>query len=77
MANGLATGAGQVDPRMVEEVAMMLQQGANPDELLAQGVPMEVLEMAMQMLQGQVAQEQGLARGVQGGGIAQAQGLMA
>jgi len=77
MANGLATGAGQVDQRMIEEVAMMLQQGANPDELLAQGVPMEVLEMAMQMLQGQVAQEQGLARGPQGGGIAQAQGLMA
>ena len=76
MTNGLATGAGQVDPRMVEEVAIMLQQGANPDELLAQGVPMEVLEMAMQLLQGQAAQEQRLAQGPQGGGIARAQGLM-
>ncbi len=59
---GLATGQGQIDPAMIEQVMAMLVQGANPEELLAQGVPMEVLEMAMQQLQAQAQQGQGLAQ---------------
>jgi len=72
--SGLAQG-GQIDPVMVQEVMALLAQGANPEELLAQGVPMEVLEIAMQQLQAEVQQGQGLAQGPMGGGIAQAQGL--
>jgi len=70
---GLAQGPGQIDPGMVQEVVALLSQGANPEELLAQGVPIEVLEIAMQELQAQ--SQQGLAQGPIGGGIAQAQGL--
>lgn len=59
--NGLAQG-GQIDPAMVQQVMEMLMQGANPEELLAQGVPREVLEIAMQQLQAQSQQGQGLAQ---------------
>jgi len=73
---GLAqAGQSQTDSQTVQQVMLLLTQGANPDELLAQGVPAEVIELAMQGLQAQAAQQQGLAQGPTGGGIAQAQGL--
>ena len=63
--------APQQGPSMedVEKVAMMLQQGMDPKELMAQGVPVELIEAAIQMLQaeqsgpsGQVpSEEAGLA----------------
>ncbi|MEA3280650.1 MAG: hypothetical protein U9Q38_08650, partial [Thermodesulfobacteriota bacterium] len=61
--NGLAgqgpmmNGQGQ-GQQMVKEVVNMLLQGANPEELIAQGVPAEVVEMAMQQVQQIVAQQQ-------------------
>ncbi len=76
MAGLAVEGQGQIDPQMVQEVAAMLAQGANPEELLAQGVPAEVIEMAMQMLQAEEAQQQSLAQGPVGGGMAQGQGLI-
>lgn len=42
-------GAGQ----MVEQVVMALRQGVSPDELIAQGVPVEVVQLAMDMLRQQ------------------------
>ena len=36
---------------MVGQVVQMLQQGATPDELIAMGVPKEVIMMAIEMLQ--------------------------
>lgn len=43
----------------VQEVAQMLQQGVPPEELLKQGVPMEVIEQAVQMLMQMEQQAQG------------------
>ena len=34
----------------VQEVMMLLQQGANPQELLEMGVPANVIERAMQLM---------------------------
>jgi hypothetical protein len=42
-----ATPASQVT---VEQVIQMLMQGANPEELAAQGIPIETIQQAMQML---------------------------
>lgn len=35
---------------MLEQVVMMLQQGASPEELLQMGVPKELIMQAMEML---------------------------
>jgi hypothetical protein len=45
-------GQQQAD-QMVMEVAKLLAQGITPEELQAQGVPMEVIQAAMEMLQAQ------------------------
>jgi len=75
---GLATGtAGQIDPAMVQQVVEALMGGMAPEELIAQGVPAEVVDMAVQQLMAAQGQ-QGLAQpqGPMGGGIAQEQGLV-
>ena len=67
---GLAVQAGQdqQQAQMVQQVMEMLMQGAKPEELVAQGVPASVIEMAMKMLREQQAQQapmqqnQGLAQ---------------
>ena len=55
----------QISPEMVEQVAMMLSQGITPEELMAKGVPPEVIEAAMGMLSQQATampqEEMGLA----------------
>ena len=58
MAGLAEQGMAQVDPQMVQQVATMLAQGVSPEELVNQGVPPQVVEMAMAMLQEQAAQQQ-------------------
>ena len=62
MPNGLAQqgqqgrqGSGQ---QVVEEIMMLLQQGVTPEELMQKGVPQEIIEAAMAMLQQMAAQQQ-------------------
>ena len=59
---------------LVMQVIQMLQQGVSPEELLQKGVPEEIIQMAMQMLQQQGGQEQGqpqVPNSPQGQGLAQ------
>jgi len=56
---GLAASGQQMDPQMIEQVKQALMQGATPEELMAQGVPEEVIQMAIQALQQEQAQQQG------------------
>lgn len=39
--------------QMVEQVVQALLQGVSPDELVAQGVPVEVVQLAMSMVKQQ------------------------
>lgn len=57
-------GAGQMPS--VEEIAALLAQGITPEELKAAGVPMQLIEQAMAMLQGSMPQQ-----GPQAGGLAE------
>ena len=43
--------------QMVQQVMEMLMQGAKPEELIAQGIPASVIEMAVKMLREQQAQQ--------------------
>ena len=54
---GLA-GQGQQGMGSIKEVVMMLLQGMSPDELIAQGVPQELVAAAMEMLNQQMQAEQ-------------------
>ena len=65
----------QVDPKMVQQVAQMLMQGMNPEELLAQGVPQEVLMMAMELVKQEMASE-AMPAGQEGLAGMQAQGMV-
>lgn len=47
-----ANPAGGVDPQLLEQVIQMLADGMSPDELLARGVPEEVIIEAIEMLTG-------------------------
>ena len=59
-------GQGEMD-QMIAQVARLIMQGATPEDLLKMGVPQEVIDMAMQLVdsqQGSVAgptQNAGLA----------------
>ena len=53
---GLA-GQGQQGMDSIKEVVMMLMQGMSPDELIAQGVPQELVAAAMEMLSQQMQAE--------------------
>lgn len=44
--------------QMIQQTVQMLLQGVNPDELLKQGVPMEVIKEAIEILLAQEQQEQ-------------------
>lgn len=68
---------GQQEPtteQLVMKVAELMAQGVTPEQLNAQGVPMDVIEMAMQLLQSQQGQQLPQAEPVQGvpndGGLA-------
>ena len=70
---GLAAQAGQdqQQAQMVQQVMEMLLQGAKPEELIAQGVPASVIEMAIKMLREQQQQQQQMAPQPQDPGLAQ------
>ena len=55
MEEGLAAQVGQdqQQAQMVQQVMEMLVQGATPEELVQQGVPASVIEMAVKMLREQ------------------------
>lgn len=60
---GMGMGS-KMDPMVaLQEVVEMLRQGATPEELMAAGIPREVIEAALQMLmqETQQPQEGGLA----------------
>ena len=68
--NGLAAqgqqGAQGSSQKIVEEIMMLLQQGVTPEELMQKGVPPEIIEAAMGMLQQMVAQQQQGGEGLAG-----------
>ena len=78
---GLAAQGGMQGPtqeQIVMKVAELLAQGVTPEQLNAQGVPMDVIEMAMRLLQSQQGQQLPQAEPVQGvpdGGLA-SRGMM-
>ena len=51
----------------VEDVMGALMQGMSPEELVKQGVPMELVKQAIAMLQEQMQQGQGQMQSQQGG----------
>jgi hypothetical protein len=53
--------------QMVQKVAELLAQGVTAEQLMQQGVPQEIIDMAMQLLQSQQGQQQPQAEPVQGG----------
>jgi hypothetical protein len=57
MMQGLAGQGQQQAPQQpgIKEVVMMLMQGASPEELIAQGIPQEVIEAAMQVINEQMS----------------------
>ncbi len=50
-------GGGESQQEMVQQVAQMLMQGVSPEELIKQGVPEQVIMMAIEMLKQQMAQQ--------------------
>lgn len=55
---GLAAQSQGKQMPTVEQVIMMLQQGATPEQLLAAGIPEELLRQALQMMEQQGPQQQ-------------------
>lgn len=53
--------------QMIAQVAQLIMQGATPQELLQMGVPQNVIDMAMQLLQ---SQQGNVAGPVQNAGLA-------
>lgn len=74
-----ASGGGQEEQmkQLIMQVVQLLQQGRSPEELLQMGVPKEVIQYAMQMLQ--QGENEGAETGAtqqaeqQGGGLSQQQ----
>jgi ribose 5-phosphate isomerase len=60
MMEGLAGQMGQgqgAGSEMVQQVVQLLMQGVSPEELVQQGVPIEVIQEAIAMIQAQEQQE--------------------
>jgi hypothetical protein len=54
---GLAAGLAKTAPmRDLDQIIQMLMQGMQPDELLQQGVPMELVQAAMEQISRQMTQ---------------------
>lgn len=63
---GLAMNAMQTSPmRDIDQIIQMLVQGMSPDELVQQGIPVELVQAAMEQLSNQMTQvppeQEGLA----------------
>jgi hypothetical protein len=55
--DGMGPGPQQSMPDVsVEELVMMLKQGVTPDELAQNGIPVQLIEEALMMLQAEVEQ---------------------
>ena len=70
---GMGPQDGSGNRQMIEQVKAALMQGMSPEELVQNGVPQEVVQMAIQELQaeqGQQAQAQGPAVTPAGQGLA-------
>lgn len=71
---GMQEQQGPTQEQLVMKVAELLAQGVTPEQLNVQGVPMDVIEMAMRLLQSQQGQQMPQAEPVQGvpsdGGLA-------
>ena len=65
---------GPTQEQLVMKVAELLAQGVTPEQLNAQGVPMDIIEIAMRLVQSQQGQQLPQAEPVQGvsndGGLA-------
>lgn len=70
---------GPTQEQLVMKVAELLAQGVTPEQLNAQGVPMDIIEIAMRLVQSQQGQQLSQAEPVQGvpndGGLA-SRGMM-
>lgn len=55
---GMQQGMQDNPQALVQEVVQMLMQGVSPDEIVAQGVPMEIVRQAVEIV---LAQEQQMA----------------
>lgn len=72
---GSGQGIGQGQAQMVQEVARALMQGATPEQLIQQGVPAEVIQMAIEMIKAKTEapavpeEKAGLAGREFGGGL--------
>lgn len=68
------TPQGPTTEQIVQKVAELLAQGVTAEQLMEKGVPKEIIQMAMQLLQSQQGQQQPQAEPVQGvpneGGLA-------
>ena len=71
---GMQEQQGPTQEQIVMKVAELLAQGVTPEQLRAKGVPQEIIEMAVQLLQSQQGQQLPQAEPVQGvpndGGLA-------
>ena len=75
---GMQEQQGPTQEQIVMKVAELLAQGVTPEQLMAKGVPQEIIEMAMQLLQSQQGQQLPQAEPVQSvpdGGLA-SRGMM-
>ena len=73
---GLAGSGQQQEIEMaVAEIIKMLQNGANPDDLLQQGVPQELIQLAMQQLSQQAQAPSSTPMSQPGNGMGSSEGL--
>ena len=70
-----AQSAQQAQPsteEMVQQVMQALMEGMSPEELLQQGVPAEIIQIAIQMIKQQMQSSQAPVSAEQQGGLAAA-----
>lgn len=60
LAQQMAEPQGQAPQISPEEIAELLMQGVDPEELLKRGVPIEVVKQAIQMVMQMEQQQQGV-----------------
>lgn len=62
MAGAPAQGQGQApDMEMIEQIIQLLMDGADPEELVRQGIPPELIMQAIDILEQQLAAQQSQA----------------
>ena len=71
-AMGAGAGGQEV---MIEEVIQLLMQGVQPQELVDAGVPVELIEQAIMIIEQQMQSQQAPTQGGQGQGTGMGKGL--